>query len=298
MRISLGIFLLLVSIDMSAQIQGPVNYKHLGIAFEIPGGWVGQQTDNGLTMGSYTEPGMLIFSLGEYQTETRLFQELQNSYADENGTRLFLVHPPVRIRENVYEVEMAGTIQWEPAKAYGIVQLNPLGKDPSFLYITSPEQFTSENRRIVNKIHGSLKLFRPETGELTNQWKEFLSNVRLTYLDSYYSGPSTAGGAYVGGSSKTEIDLCPQGYFLFNSSSQVVGGSAGASLGSSNGNNGHGQWQVDVGVSGNAVLRLQFYTGENREYVITGQDNSGEVIYLDNAKYFRTRGGQYAARCN
>jgi hypothetical protein len=292
------IFCILFGTALFAQIQGPVNLKHLGISFNIPEGWVGQQNENGMMMGSYTEPGIVIFSISEYHSIEGLMEELRKGLLDDNGTNLQLSKPPIKIQDNVYQVEFAGKIEWQEAKGHGIVHLNNLGKDPSFLYITSPAQFTDQNKQIIHKIYNSLKLFKPEGEDYEKQWREFLSNVRLTYLDSYYSGPSTTGGAYIGGSSKTEIDLCVQGYFFFNSSSQVSGGSASSSLGSSGGKNGQGQWSIDLGISGNPTLSLKFHNGEVWEYLITQKDNTGEVLYLNDKKYFRTRGGQYSARCN
>ena len=104
---------------------------------------------------------------------------------------------------------------------------------------------------------------------------------------SYYSGGSD--GAYAGGSQKTIIDLCPQGYFTFSDNNQMaVDGGFGAGYNASGygsgSDKGNGQWQV-VKRGQQPVLQLTFCDGRVQEYVLSYQDGK---TYLDDRRFFCT----------
>jgi len=127
------------------------------------------------------------------------------------------------------------------------------------------------------------------------KWKYELSNVKLTYMDSYYSPSYSDGGISGGYESKKVFDLCKAGYFhYYGSDNTALGGdyASGYSAGSSRGS---GSWDVIANAAGQPVLQLKFNGGEVWEYRIEMKDKK---LFLNGDRYYRTWSGEYAPSCN
>jgi len=74
---------LIAAFALAAQKTGAVEYKELGLAFSIPQGWVGQETDEGFLMGHNTEPGFILLLPHEYNSLENLRQEAAEGIEDE-----------------------------------------------------------------------------------------------------------------------------------------------------------------------------------------------------------------------
>ena len=79
---SVGVFLI-AAFALAAQKTGVVEYKELGLAFSIPQGRVGQETDEGFLMGHHTEPGFILLLPHEYSSLETLRQEAAKGIKDE-----------------------------------------------------------------------------------------------------------------------------------------------------------------------------------------------------------------------
>ncbi len=69
-----------------SQQTGKIEYKQLGISFEIPEGWVGQETNGLFVMASHQTPGIILLMAQEFNAMEQMQQQAQLGYHDANGT--------------------------------------------------------------------------------------------------------------------------------------------------------------------------------------------------------------------
>jgi hypothetical protein len=303
------IIILLLSLSLAiavtpgayGQTKGTVDYKYLGIRFVIPDGWVGQETQAGYLIGSHTEPGIGLVTTHQYKTIEQLGQQAQQGIYDQNGTALTVTGQLEAVGNNGIGGEFQGTLEGQPVKAYILALVNPHGDGVTIMSATSPHLYAPTHKNLALQLAKSLEFYKAETPPVVDEWREALKNCRLTYMDSYYSGGGVGVGGYSTGggySSKEEIHLCAQGFFKYNSSSNISIDTGGA-FGSSGGRGqGAGNWEVVGNSQGGATLRLNFHNGEVYEYVLDYRDKR---TLLNGKRYFRTyanEGPEYAPDCN
>ncbi len=288
------LFLLYAGVKVSGQITGHVNYEKIGIELDIPKGWYGQETESALILGSQTIPGLVSISTHNY-TKQQLIDQAKQGIYDQNGTSLQLAGELMDIDENTVGGEFNGMLEYQNARAFIIGKANPTGGlGVTILTATLTNMYTDDHKNVTIQISNSITFTKIDRSSELKEWKEWLSNVRLTYMDSYYSSDYTDGGVSGGYSSEETIDLCAKGYFNFNSSSDVSVSGSGVS-GLAYGNDaGAGNWDIQVGATGDFVLILTFHSGEQNTYTLTFED---EKLYLNGYRYFRTTEGEYAPRC-
>lgn len=284
-------------LNVFAQQTGAVKFDPLGIKFTIPDGWVGQEGDGIFLMGSHTEPGLILLSTHEQTTLQGLRAEAQKGLVEQNGTNLQLDGQLEDLGKNAVGGEFAGTLEYQPVKAYIIGLLNPHGLGVLIMATTTTAQYSGRYKTLAGLIKNSVVFSKPKTGPIVEQWKKELQNVRLTFMESYnsidYSNPNyTTGGGY---SNKEIIELCSKGYFNYSSSSFMSVDQGGASAYSHGNGQGQGTWKVAGNATGQAVLVLNFHNGEVYEYELSFQDKK---TFLNGKRYFRTWTGEYAPNCN
>ena len=280
---------------LSAQITGKVNYEKVGIAFDIPNGWMGQEREGMLILGSQSLEGFILITSHSYSLE-ELKKEAQRGINEGNGSQLQLSQPITPLATNAIAGNFDGMMEWQSAKAYVIGVENPYqGPGVSITAIALSPVFSTEHQNVCNQIYKSLEFTKVDRSQELREWRNWLANARLTYMDSNYSSGYSEGSISTGYSSKTQIDLCQQGYFLFTSSSQTTVSGDGVSGYNSGGEDGDGDWEIAIGPSGDPSLFLNFQNGER--YVYRLELNQDE-LYLEGDRFFRTTQGEYAPNCN
>ena len=276
-----------ISLNTSfAQQSGRVNFEQLGVALTVPEGWVGQEANGVFLMGSYTKAGAIIVAPQEYNSLPNLQTEILKGYQEAGGISLMPAAAIQTIDQNTLAVELNGTFQFQSAKGYLSGTINSFGQDVIIMALTTAEMYTDEYRQLVMQVEKSLAFSPPKA---SNDWKSLLSGVKLTYMDSYYSGSYTDGGVSGGYSTETVFDLCSAGYFIHYGSDNMTVGSDVSSGYSGSSSSGSGQWEV----IGN-TLRLKFNNGRVWEYQLSMQDKE---LHLDGKRYYRTWTGDYAPNC-
>ncbi len=272
-----------------AQVTGQVEYKALGLKFTIPPTWVGQETEEGMLLGSNTEAGLLVVLPHEYTSFEQIKQGAEEGLIDE-GIELRRSGEFKQEGARAIGAEFSGKVQGESAKAYVIAVLNPKGGGITVMALTTTaiysEQLVSRGRSLA----GSVVFFEPEVSSAIQEWKTFLSDVRLSYIkSSYSSGPSYGGySTYSGHSDQTVISLCAAGYYKLSSKSSVSIDSGGAFGSSHGGNQGAGSWDVVGDAQGNPILQLKAHDGSLSQYSLEYKDGK---TYLNGSRYFRTLPG-------
>jgi len=172
---------------------------------------------------------------------------------------------------------------------------NPDGIGVSIMAVTTPGAFGASHQNVCDEIHQSLVFSKVDRSSEITEWKNWLSNSRLTYMNSNYSSDYTAGGISGGYSSERRIDLCAQGYFADSSSSDMSISGSGVSGYSASNDEGSGTWEIKLGRDGNFALILNYNNGESAVYSMSYEDSK---FYLDGTRYFVTSEGEYAPNCN
>ena len=270
---------------MPAQQTGRVKYPHLGLEFTIPAGWAGQEIDGGFLLGHGTIPGLILITTHEYQSLAQMRSGAVEGFNDGNGSSLVLASPLQPLGDNALGGEYQGTIEWQPARAYGIGLINPYGSGVVILAATAASQYGPDYQRYAQQVQQSFRFYRPDHSQVIQTWKPFLVGMRLTYMDSYYSPGVGSGGIGGGYSNERIIELCSQGTFLFSSSSEMTISGDNVSGWDQGGGQGQGRWEIAVNASGSPILRLRFQQGEVYEYVLS---RSGNELYLDGNRHYRT----------
>ena len=268
-----------------AQITGFVDYKPLGLSFTIPEGWVGQEGDGAVVIGSYTTAGMIVMSTHEAKTMEQLKVEARQPINDNAGTNLMITGELDMLGNNAIGGVISGTMQNQTIKGYAIGVVNPYGKGVIILTAALPAEYSEELKQAAMNIKKSIRFTKVDNGPVIAEWKSQVGGRRLTYMDSYYSPSYTDGGVSGGYSSETIIELCNSGDFYHSAKSDItVSGSGVSGLGYSNGE-GQGKWEIAVNDAGGPVLKLNFYNGEVNTYDLTFQE---KYLHMNGYKYFRT----------
>lgn len=279
-----------------SQASGKIDYKQLGLSFVIPEGWVGQETQMGYLMASNTIPGfILMLPHDQAYTLDQIRAQAQQGLNEGNGTVLSLSSPLIDLGKQAVGGLFSGTLEWQPAQAYIIGMQNIHGLGLTIVSITTKDKFNEQYEQYAKAVMNSVQFRKPESKEDIGEWKNWMKNVKLTYMESYSSiSPGVDGMTGGGYSLNKEIDLCGQGYFVYYGSSNVSLGSNNSSGYKHSNTNGHGSWDVIVGPTGQPTLLLKFNNGETASYTLTYKDSK---LYLDGTRYFRTTQGEYAPSC-
>ncbi|NND32888.1 MAG: hypothetical protein HKN76_09875 [Saprospiraceae bacterium] len=285
----LSLLAIFLPISLIAQDSGRKDFPNLGISFQIPDGWVGQENEAGYVMGSYTDPGIILMTAHQTQNLDQLRVEAQQGLHDNEGTSLSVDGEISKFSSNGLQALYQGSVGFQPAKAFAIGLVNPNGSGVSIIGMSTIDQFSDKHREVVTQIASSVKFSKVTVVESKSEWGNLLQNARLTYMNSYYSSGGSYGGYSTGGgySDKEIIDLCAQGYFNHSSNSSMAFDTGGGFGSSFDQNAGAGKWKVIVNNQGQDVLQLNFYNGEVYEYVLSLQDNK---TYLNDRRFFRTYG--------
>ena len=280
--------------SLLAQLQGHVNYEALGISFEIPPGWQGQEGEDMIILGSNTVAGLVIITTHS-STKAELIREANAGISDQYGTNLQLNGELKTFGSHAIGGVFTGTMEFQPAKSYIIGIANPQegGLGVTIISASTQEAFSQANIEVADELYRSLEFKKIDKSGEISEWTQWLSNVRLTYMDSYSSPSSTDGGIGGGYSSEDRIDLCQGGYFKQSGSSQISIGGDGVSGYNGGNNNGQGTWEV-VARGNQLVLVLKYHNGQEASYNLEYKD---EKLFLDGYRYFRTMNGEYAPNC-
>ena len=266
-----------------SQLSGKVSVPYAGVEFTIPEGWIGQETGGGYILGSHSEAGAIFLTSHEMTSLASLKQEAMRGFQDES-VQLMIEGAPESLSESSVGGHYNGTLQGQPVKAYAVGLINPYGKGVTILCVTTPELFSDRLRQLARQIAGGMHFFKAEKAPIVDEWKQSLTNARLTYMESY----STQGGGY---SDKIVIDLCATGYFRHSKRYQMGLDTGGAFASDNNASQGAGSWTVNQDGAGNPVLNLTFHDGQVQQYTL---QYVNEKTLLNGTRYFRT----YDAGCD
>ncbi len=287
----LPIFLMLIATgNLKAQLTGIVNYEQYGISFTIPEGWLGREMEESILIQSQTIPGIGVITTHSY-SKSELEAEAKKGLTEGYNTNMQLLGKLDNLSNTAIGGVFEGKLEGSNAKSYmiGIENPNKDGLGITIMIATYPNMFTEEHIETAKQIFKSFSFKKVEKSDEILEWIDFLSDVKLTYMDSY---SSSSGGGY---SSEETMDLCSEGYFIFGSSNTMTLGGSGYSGYSDGQKAGSGTWDVIPGNNGIPILMLSYYNGSEQSYELEFTDKK---VYLNGYRYFRTMEGEFAPNCN
>lgn len=286
------IFLLLFIFGINqfanSQNSNHVSIEQLGISFDIPEGWQGQELNKGILLQHRSIRGIIFISTHNY-SKSQLLQEAQNGMNDGQGTNLRLVSQVADLSSTAIGGDYEGYLEGNATRAYIIGAENPhQGLGVIILATATPEQYSEQLKEASLELFRSFEFTKVDASEVLSEWKTFLSGKRLQYFERYNSFEGGTSGSY---SINRTIDLCPQGYFIFgnNNSFEIDGLSPNREK-----NKGSGTWEIITGGDGSPTLKLHYHNGEESFYRLKFSE---EKLFLNGERYFRQEGNEILDFC-
>ncbi len=281
-NVTISLILFQLSGLVYSQDTGDKEYPYLGIAFRIPDGWTGQETESGYIMGSDKEAGFILLMTHESKDIEQLKQEARQGIYEEGGTLLQLYGELEPIGNAGVGGMFTGMLEYNQAQAYIAAVLNPFGTGVTVMAVTDPPHYSDRYKTLAKEVAESLKFATPKESPVVKEWEQTLKGAKLTYMSS----SSSSGYSSYGYSSTTEeILLCPNGRFTYYYNSSISAGSSGVSGFSNNNDDGQGTWKVISEGGETAILQLDYTDGRQDQFRIT---YSNGKTYLNDSRYFRT----------
>lgn len=193
-----------------------VNLPELGLSFDIPKGWSGDQYDDYILLGHQKIPGMIVL----FQNHTKSAEELKKIALQgiiDEGVNLqpkgeFILQSDQRVQG-----EYEGNFQGEPVRAFAIGLINGLGTGMNIIILTSKDKFSAEHIDEATKLAKSVTFSEAKDSKATTEWKQWLVGKKLKYIYSNYSTDYMGGST--GMSDTTVINLYEEGTFDYYSNS-------------------------------------------------------------------------------
>ena len=299
--LALSCILSLVTLNFYAQQSGKVDFPQIGLSFQVPQGWVGQEGDGVYFIAHNSIPGMVIIIPHSKSISTdEMITESSAGLQFSEGTIFKPIGDLSKFNENSMGGEFEGSYDYSPAKAFIIGMANPKGNGITIVSVTSSDAYKSSiYKELAMVVQSSVVFSAVEATNSSNEsaasgtlkdWNYQLGDTKLTYMESYYSGGENGGGYNM----TEEIHLCKAGYFLYYDQNFVAVGGSNVSRYSAGNSQGHGNWKI-IDRRGTFVLALSFNDGTIKEYNLEwGEEYK---LFLNGYRYYRTWEGDYAPDC-
>ena len=272
------IFIFISKILYCQTISGKVSDSSIGITFNVPNNWKGQQIPQGYIFVSDIDKGFILVTPHNFKTIDEIVENANMGINENNGTVLSL-SDKLEINENSVAGIFKGFLEGQAATSFAKSLMSPFGGGVAVFVFVESENYSEKYKEFVNEICNSLKFSEPVRSSLENELEQILNNCRLTYINNYKSGYGSGGIQ-----DKIIIDLCEQGYFNYYDESQVVMNADDVSGYSSGNKNNTGNWNV-IARGDQGTLILNFDDGNIAEYNLTFE---GEKTFLNGNRFFRT----------
>lgn len=266
-----------------------VDYPYLGVQFTVPDGWRGSEQGDMYVMTSNRYPGLIAVMLNPATTLEAL-KTAADQGIHEEGTALSRSGEFYAVGQGALGAEFSGLLEWQSAKGDLVGVLNPFGQGLTVAAVTTESDYGPQQRKLASQLVESIAFAVPKESEKTKEWREWLRGKRLTYMYSnyssgsnYYDASGQTYGSYSSVSTTTKIELCSDGAFYYQDSSQSSFDSVGGFGGFSADDTGSGQWHVRTLGNGEPLLTLTFNSGEVIEHDLAYTDGK---TYLGERRYF------------
>ncbi|GAB5535112.1 MAG: hypothetical protein Rubg2KO_13610 [Rubricoccaceae bacterium] len=270
-------FLIGLAAPEPAIAQQTVDYPALGLSFEVPDGWQGQEGD-GLYIVSHPSGGMLVMMPHEASTLQELRAGAEAGVDLGDGTNLQANSAIEPFGSEGIRVDMVGLVEWSPTEAHAIGLLSPNGGGVVIYALAPVRQLTDTHRSDAEALAWSVVFSEPVEPPVVQQWRDGLLYRQLA---KYNTDTASDGSS----SDEVILTLCDGGFSRYTAYQYYrTGAGAHSDAGS---NTEYGTWEVVSDGGGGALLSLTYDTGEEAVYELAFEDSK---IYLDDARYLQSEG--------
>ncbi|MEO1434164.1 MAG: hypothetical protein AAFV80_01415 [Bacteroidota bacterium] len=266
-----------------------ISEPEYGVSLNLPQGWMAQEYDGGYLLQKQGEDGVIL--LGAHEANS--IQELKTEASTgiyEDGLAIAPVGTPAPYLNKGVMVFLKGTFQGQPAEGYAMGILSPNGGG-LLIVALQQGQMSPSLPQTAHAIANSFKAKKIDKSSEVQEWTDYFTAARLTYMDSYSSNTPGGGGYSV----KKNLDLCSDGSYRYFGSDFTTFGDYGGYVGGDN--YASGTWKV---ISRGPEVLLMIYpnSGGERSFTLTYPDNK---THLNGERWFVTHasdGPDYAPSCN
>lgn len=270
-------FLLLLLLPAAAMSQsGPtIDAKSYGYSFKGPAGWIHQDLQNGSHFfGSNTIAGLVAVYPHAYDSKEEVKAYVQANGIEEEGMLL----TPVGQIENFSTNGLIGTFTgWAEGgaiKAAMVSLFSPHGGGVSIIVLTSPEKFDASYLALAKSVAKSVSLVRPVESQLAQQWRQGLSNKKLTYYNT--TSNSTE---------KRTLILYENGRFVYGDQSSYSSSDYSSDFSSASQGEDGGQWKI-LGDGQAVQLQITYNDGSISQYSLQMKEGTASQVLIDGSRYF------------
>ncbi|MCW5828415.1 MAG: hypothetical protein KIT79_03765 [Deltaproteobacteria bacterium] len=229
----------------------PYRAESEGAEITIPSGWNYRETDDGLLLGSDTEPGLLFVWMSRARSAADAGREMSGALSNTGGRFGPLAGPASAklAAGEAHYADASGAAQDGTPLQARLVAVAGAGATVMVGGVTTPEQFAGLRSR-VDQMARSVKFFAVDRNQaqaaVSGQWWS-------------YSGVSGVSGG--GGGSEHTLAFCPGGQFR----EQRESGYHGSGWGTASSGGGAGRWEAS-GTRQSGTVRVVRSDGSLAEF--------------------------------
>ncbi|MEL7159635.1 MAG: hypothetical protein AAFN92_02665 [Bacteroidota bacterium] len=267
--------LLLLPLVGSSQSETRIQSGAYGYSFAAPAGWVHQDMKNGShVFGSNSIPGIVAVIHHDYDSKEEVKAYAQINGIQEEGMSLTLLGEIDDFSSNGIIGTFNGTLGGSTVKAAVVSLFSPHGGGVSVFAATAPEAFDDSYLTLVKATANSVQFARLVESNLVRQWKNGLSNKKLTY----YNTTSNM-------AEKSMLFLYENGWFIYADESSYSSTDYSSTFSSASTSENGGKWNV-TGDEREVQLQLTFNDGSTYLYPLDLKEGSATQVLINGQRYF------------
>jgi len=277
MRKYIALACLLIA-SSSLQAQETVNYDYLGLSFEIPSGWSGQEGDGYYAIQK--QDGYVVLLPHEATNRAELDAGAQEGLQFGSDSMLQLNSEVSDFGDSGIEADMIGIVEWTPMEAHAVALLSPHGKGVVVLSLVGNGKLNDEHRDYARTVGRSVRFFEAIIPPVVEEWRARFDGKKVAYAN-------TSGGT----SDSSSWTLCGDRFWYYGSSSsysdtEFYDGSVVSSTALGR-NSSEGTWTIESDGQGGADFVVTHDDGRVGRFSLERRDGK---TYMSGSRYFVVAG--------
>lgn len=269
------ILLVLLPAAVLSQSSAKIDSKAYGYSFKAPDGWIHQDAKNGSHLfGSNTIPGLIAVFSHTYDNKEEVKAYAQANGIQEDGMSLTPLGQIDYFSTNGIIGTFTGWADGSAVKVAVISLFAPHGGGVSIFAATSPEEFNDSYVILVKSIAKSAELYRPVESNLVREWRNGLSNKKLTYYNTTSSMAE-----------KSTLLLYENEWFIYGDESSYSSTDYSSTFSSASTSKDGGKWKI-LGDDHEVQLQLTFNDGSTYLYSLELKEGSATQVLINGDRYF------------
>lgn len=265
-------------VSSSVFAQEKVHYDYLGLSFEIPAGWSGEEGDGFYALQN--QDGYVVLLPHEATNRAELDTGAQEGLQFSDDTMFQLNGEVSNFGDSGIEADMIGIVEWAPMEAHAVALLSPHGKGVVVMSLVGLKQLREKHRDLARTVANTVQFFEAVIPPVVEEWKVRFDGKKVAYAN-------TSGGT----SDSSSWTLCGERFWYYGSTSsysdtEFNDGSVVSSTALGNGRS-EGTWTIEADGKGGAVFVVQHDNGRVGRFSLKREDGK---TYMSGSRYFVVAG--------